>query len=256
MYLADKLGVSAGYLLSRGDEDFIYNKTRVMKNIRRAYIDKNFELCRDMCLSSFEDPDDEIELLLTDCCIGVADDYMRSGQLHKACSFLDEAVIHSHNTMFDTTTQKRSIGIMFCLLKEISPALDSNETDTDLEDELLHPSLYRNMLCKYITVILDSEKYDVFESDIKKINEDDMRDSDRLFILHLLARRQMRDGDYRAALETLRAVTDSDTVPPRLLLYFACTDTEICSREVGDYKNAYESAQNKIEIMEHMLVDE
>ena len=69
LYLAQKLGVPAGYLLSEGDEEFLYIKTNAMKNIRRAYTDKNFELCRDICLSTFEKLDDELELILTDCCI-------------------------------------------------------------------------------------------------------------------------------------------------------------------------------------------
>ena len=63
VYLASKLGVPAGYLLSEGEEEFIYHKTSVMKNIRRAYTDKNFELCRDMCMSEFEKFDDELELI-------------------------------------------------------------------------------------------------------------------------------------------------------------------------------------------------
>ena len=256
MYLADKLGVSAGYLLSKGDEDFVYNKTRVMKNIRRAYTDKNYELCRDICMSSFEEYDDELELILTDCCIGVADECVRYGQLQKACAFLDEAVIHSRKTMFDTTTQKNSIAIMFCLLKDISPALDSNETDTDIGDDMLHPAIYGNILCKYITVILNIDKYDLFESNIERNETASYSEIDKLFILHLQARKQMKMGDYRSALATLRSVTDSETVPPRLLLYFACADIEICSREVGDYKSAYEFSKNKIEILEHMLAED
>lgn len=256
IYLADKLGVSAGYLLSKGDEDFVYNKTRIMKNIRRAYTDKNYELCRDICMSSFEEYDDELELILTDCCIGIADECVRYGRLQKACAFLDEAVIHSRKTMFDTTTQKNSIAIMFCLLKDISPALDSNETDTDIGDDMLHPAIYGNILCKYITVILNIDKYDLFESDIERNESTNYSEIDNLFIFHLQARKQMKMGDYRSALATLRSVTDSDTIPPRLLLYFACADIEICSREVGDYKSAYEFSQNKIEILEHMLAED
>ena len=107
----------------------------------------------------FDGFDDELELILTDCCIGIAEESIRIGQLRKACIFLDEAVIHSRNTMFDTTTQKNSIAIMFGLLKEISPALDSNETDTVISEDLFHPSILGSILCKYITVILDIEHY-------------------------------------------------------------------------------------------------
>ena len=255
VYLAKKLGVPAGYLLSEGDEEFIYNKLSVTKNIRRAYTDKNFELCRDICLSSFDEFDDELELILTDCCIGVAEESMRSGQLHKACRFLDEAILHSQNTMFDTTTQKNSIAIMFGLLKDMSPALDSNEADMAISEDLFHPAIFGNIFCKYITVILDVEHYRLFTDDLSKHPEMALTDDDMLFVLHLKARKQIYDGDYKSALVTLRSVIDAETVPQRLLLYMACADMEICCRETDDYRGAYEFSQNKLEILEHMLAD-
>ena len=179
---------------------------------------------------------------------------MRNGQLHKACSYLDEAVIHADNTMFDTTTQKNSIAIMFGLLKEISPALDSNETDTMISDDTYHPSVFGKMFCKYITVILDINKYRLFEDDIGE-DADIPDDNDKLLVLHLKARKQMHDGDFQAAYKTLIEVMDSETVPQRLLLYFACTDMEICCKEIKDFKGAYEYSNNKLETLQKMLSD-
>ena len=256
IYLASKLGVPAGYLLSEGEEEFIYHKTSVMKNIRRAYTDRRYELCRDMCLTEFDEFDDELELILTDCCLGVAEEAMRSGLLRKACTYLDEAVRHSRRTMFDTTSQGNSVAVMFGLLKDISPALDSDETDTDVYDGRFHPAVFGNVFCKYITVILDSEKYDLFFEDLQKNGDDDLTESDKLFVLHLKARKQMQEGNFKAAISTLKDVTDSETVPERLLLYLSCADMEICCREVDNYKDAYEASRNKIDILEHMLVED
>ena len=254
-YLARRLGVPAGYLLSEGEEEFIYNKTSVMKNIRRAYTDGNFELCRDICLSSFDEFDDELELILTDCCFGVAEECMKEGLLHKARDFLDEAIIHSERTMFNTVTQRNGIAVMFELLKEISPALDSNETDTIIIEDLFHPAIFDSILCKYITVILNEEKYDAFIDDISKIRSNDLSKEDQLFVLHLKARSLIRINDHQVALKLLHQVIDSEEVPPRLLLYLACSDMEICFREMNNYKGAYEFSQNKIEILEHMLAE-
>ena len=58
-HLAKKLGVPAGYLLSEGVDEFIYKKTRVMQDIKRAYADKNYLLCKEICISSFDEFDDE-----------------------------------------------------------------------------------------------------------------------------------------------------------------------------------------------------
>ena len=256
VYLASKLGVPAGYLLSEGEEEFIYHKSSVMKNIRRAYTDKNFELCRDMCITEFDEFDDELELIYTDCCIGVAEENIRNGHLRKACAYLDEAVVHSNKTMFDTTTQKNSIAIMFGLLKDISPALDSDETDTVISEDMFHPAIFGNVFCKYITVLLDIDRYELLMDDLGKGKRNDLNDCDKLFILHLNARNQMQAKEFGNAIRTLKSVIDSETVPPRLLLYLACADMEICCKKTDDYKGAYEFSQNKIEILEHMLSDE
>ena len=256
VYLASKLGVPAGYLLSEGEEEFIYHKSAVMKNIRRAYTDKSFELCRDMCLTEFDEFDDELELILTDSCLGVAEEAMLGGQLHKACAFLDESVRHSRKTMFDTTSQRNSVAIMFGLLKNISPALDSDETDAVISDDMFHPAVFGNVFCKYLTVILDSEKYELFIDEIEKNEECKLTERDELFVLHLNARRKMQIEDYRSAIKILLEVIDSEIVPERLLLYLASADMEICCREVSDYKRAYEASQNKLEILEHMLAEE
>lgn len=253
VYLAAKLGVPAGYLLSEGEEEFIYHKTSVMKNIRRAYTDKRFELCRDICLTEFNEYDDELQLILTDCCLGIAEEHIKQGKLRLACQFLDEAVQHAKSTMFDTTTQQNSIKILFGLLKDISPALDSNEIDTATNNEIIHPSVFGNVFCKYVSVILNIGAYEFFNI---AIDDATLSDRDKLLILHLRARWLMSNEKFESSLNVLRSVVDSEAVPDRLLLYLACSDMEICCRETDDYKGAYEASLNKLDLLEHMLAEE
>lgn len=253
-YLAGKLGVPAGYLLSEGDEEFVYNKIRVMKNIKKAYVDKSFGLCREMCLSSFDELDDELELIMTDCCIGEAEELIREGKLRHACSHLDEALCHSSQTVYSTVTQVNRIYVMFHLIKSISPALDSDVIDTDVSWNMLHPSLFGDIFCKYITFTFGSaEQADAVES--MYINDDVLTEQDRLFIAHIKARFYMAAGEYKKASTVLRSIIDGNTVPQRLLLYFCCGDMEKCCKEMEDYKAAYEFSNNKMEILEHMLMD-
>lgn len=256
VYLASKLGVPAGYLLSEGEEEFIYHKTAVMKNVRRAYTDRNFELCRDMCLSEFHELDDELELILTDCCIGVAEEAMRAGHLYRARAFLDESVSHSRKTMYDTTVQLNNIQIMFEMLKDISPALDSDEIDIVEREGSLHSSVFGNVFCKYLSVALDINKYEYFESDLKEIKDEALSDAEKLLVLHLRARKLIANENYESALDVLRSVADSEAIIDRFLLYQVSADLEICCRETGDYKGAYEFSLNKLELLEHMLAEE
>lgn len=255
IYLASKLGVPAGYLLSEGDEEFLYHKTNAIKNIKRAYIDKNFELCRDMCITSFDEYDDELELILADSCLEIAKEDLRRGHLHRASLYLDEAIRHAKKTMFDCTLQKNGICLMFEMLKNISPSLDSDEADVDVIEGLLYPIVHKSLFCKYLTVILDVNKYELFDQEISGLDIEKLPERDKTLVLHLKARKYIANEDFAKALTTLKAVMDSEIGSQRLVLYFACSDMEICCRETDDYKGAYESAQNKIEILEHMLLE-
>ncbi len=253
-HLAKKLGVPAGYLLSEGEEEFIYNKTRVMRNIKKAYLDKNYEWCREMCESSFDEYDDEIELILTDCCMGEAESLIRNGKLYQAREMLDEALYHAQKTIYSTAIQQDRRNIMFYLLKSISPTLDSNESDTDISKDFLNPELFGDVFCKYITILLNPGQDRRSDNDkFEKINY--TSDYDKLFISHIQAREKISMGEYRKAANILRSIMDGDTAPERLLLFICCEDMEKCCKEMEDYKGAYEFSNNKLEILEHMLAE-
>ena len=81
-------------------------------------------------------------------------------------------------------------------------------------------------------------------------------DYDVLLVSHLKVKKLMSEGKFADARRLLLQITDGEITPPRLLLYLACCDMEICCREENDYKGAYEFAGNRLEILEHMLMDE
>ena len=254
LYLAERLGVPAGYLLSEGDEEFTYNKTSAMKNIKKAYIDKRYELCRDICLEAFDSFDDELELIMVDSCLGIAEECMRNGYLHDACNYLDEALRHAEKTVYNTVTQKNSISVLFSLLKVLSPSLDSYEIDTDSDLRLINPTMFDGVFCKYVSVLLNMNKYEIFASEYDD-NVDALDECDRPYVYHLGARKCILKKDFKGALKLLDKVMNSKIGAQKLLLYFACSDMEICCRETDNYKGAYEFSQNKIEILEHMLAE-
>ena len=255
LYLADRLGVPAGYLLSEGDEEFTYRKTGAMKNIKKAYADGRYELCRDLCLESFDEFDDELELILTDSALGIAEERMRNGMLREACEYLDEALRHSENTVYSTVTQRNCISILFALLKDISPSLDSYEIETDIDIMQVTPTMYDGVFCKYVSVLLNMNKYELFSSEYTDEVVGTLPLSDIPYVYHLGARKCMLKKDFKGGLTLLENVMNSKIGSQKLLLYFACADMEICCRETDDYKGAYEFAQNKMEILEHMLTD-
>jgi len=251
--ISKRLGVPAGYLLSEGDEEFVYIKSRVMRDIRKLYRDANYELCRNVCVSSFDIFDDELELILTDCCIGLAEEHIKNGQLYSARQLLDDALTHLGNTIYSTVTQKNKIYIMFHLLKSISPTLDSDEIDTEIGADILNPSLFGDAFCKYIAITFSGKSNT--DTSTLLYNSDDLSEQDKLFVAHIKARSCICSGEYRKAAAILKSIMDGETVPSKLLLFICCGDMEKCCKEMEDYRGAYEFSNNKMEILEHMLAE-
>ena len=219
---------------------------------QRAYVDGQYEICRDMCLG-FETLDDELELILTDCCLGLAIEYALQGKLHRACRLLDEAWTHSEATAYNTNLQKNRIKICFAFLCELSPTLDSYEVDTYDLDRISDPNYYVNAFDKYAILIFNIDGgYHIDEP----LSGEDFSEVDKLLIDHLYARSLISCKEFDKAKRILISIIDGPVTPPRLLLYLTCCDMEICCREINDYKGAYEFANNKLEILEHMLAEE
>ena len=151
--------------------------------------------------------------------------------------------------------QRNSVKVLFGLLKEISPSLDSYEIDTDFDVSAVGPQMLDSVFCKYVSVFLDHMKYELFLSELTDESIENLAEQDKPYVYHLQAQRCMLKKDFKGALKLLDKVMNSMIGSQKLLLYYACADMEICCRETDDYKGAYEFAQNKREILEHMLAE-
>ena len=54
-YIASRLNISPGYLLSEGTDEQVFLKYREIINIKRAYMAEDYRICRDMCLHTESD---------------------------------------------------------------------------------------------------------------------------------------------------------------------------------------------------------
>ena len=245
IYLARRLGVSAGFLLADESDNFIYKKTATMKNIKKAFMDKNFEICRDLCLSELDQTDDEIELILASCSINLAVEYVCDGKLRRACEEIDRAILHSESTIYDTVSVKNRAHVLLNFLRGISPTLDCVEIYEDISNRKYTVSAFEDYLCKYILALasLDSGCFDESNPD------------EKLYKMHIEAKKQMLEKNYATALEILKGIINSEEVFSKILLYLASADLEICCRETEDFRGAYEHSQNKISLLEYMLSD-
>lgn len=243
IYLAGRLGVSPGFLLADENDDFIYRKTAIMKNIKKAFTDKSFEICRDLCLSELEVTDDEIELILAYCSVNLAIENICNGKLRSACEEIDRAIIHAKATIYDTVSVRNTAYVLLNFMKSISPTLDSTELYGDNSNRRYTVFAFDEPFCKYI-ISLDNLTSDCLSADLPE---------EKLYKMHIEAKKKLSGGNFSEALEILKKLIDSDEVPSKMLLYLASADLEICCRETEDFRGAYEHSQNKISLLEYML---
>ena len=71
--------------------------------------------------------------------------------------------------------------------------------------------------------------------------------------LHLDAIDRMKQGDYQEAYDCLHRILITEEPIPEPVMYFVFCDLEICSKEIGDFKKAYEYSIDKIELLQKML---
>ena len=86
-YIAGRLNVSPGYLLAEEGDERLYVKYSEINNIKKAFMTEDFKICRDMCLNSKSENDDEIQMILSECNLAIAIEEFNSGNLRGLCLF-------------------------------------------------------------------------------------------------------------------------------------------------------------------------
>lgn len=242
-YLANKLGVPMGYLLSDGSDEQIYVKYSEIRDIKTSYLSGNHRICRDMCLSSGDggENDDEIGLILAECTLGIAVEEFCGGHLREACEYFDLAIEACTKTVYSTAHVFAISAMYFKYMRSISPTLSSNQIDEN--DVPIWASL-GDSFCLYAGAFLslcDNQPPIVLPKETSP------------YALHIEAIRHIKDGEYRQAHDKLHDILVSDVSIPEPMLYYIFGDLEICCKQMEDFKGAYEYSINKIGLLQKLL---
>jgi len=218
-----------------------------MGNIKKAYANKDYALCRQMCQNS-EWSDDELMLIFSESTAQVAIEAFSHGNLRYASELFDEAIKYSSQTLYDTSSVLARTKCYFDYMSFISPTLDSNEMLTDI-DELL---LLKDSFCIYAYIFLlgESEGY----RNVPLLDKALIFLGKSSYEIHIRAKLLIEEGKYREGYEALHSLLYSDNGElPEPMLYFVLGDMELCCKEIDDFKGAYDFSKSKIELMQKLL---
>ena len=249
IYIAERLGVSPGFLLAGEEDDQLYFKAQEMKNIKRMYSDKNFRLCREMCQNS-EWNDDELWLILAECSLRVGAEEFCMGNLRQAAEYFDEAIEYCNKTVYNTDVIVAEATVYFEYMEMISPTLSSNVSEDYGARSLI---ITGDEFCTYSGIFCEAE-----QSNFESVSYFDYRMSmlgeDSAYALHINSRLMLENGNYSRAYELLhRLLFDNKFDIPQPMLYFIFCDIEFCCKEMGDFKGAYEYSGSKMSLLQKLL---
>lgn len=248
-YIASRLNVSPGFLLAEEDDEILYFKSAEISNIKKAYANKNYSLCREMCINS-EWSDDELMLILAESTLYVAIESFARGNLHRASELLDEVLECCSKTIYNTDTVASLAQGYFNYMGHISPTLDISSVDISQASKL--PFLNDEFFV-YSHLFLAGEavgykKIPYSEEKISLLAEKSS------YKMHLKAKILMEEAKYSEGYSLLYELLFNDSYEiPEPMLYFIFGDLEICCKEINDFKGAYDFSRSKIDLMQKLL---
>ena len=248
-YLAERLGVPAGFLLAEGDDDRVWRKMNRIEGIRRVLHSGDARICLALCRedADMSEADDEIYLIMAQCSLALAREEFDRGRLHDACASLDSAVDYAARTVYDTAAIRQTAALYFRFMHGLSATLYSETlTDADLDDLLMgsEDAFGRYVLAREALEAGEERRVAAY---LKQEREGD------LWQMHFSAHVAMMQGEYARAEQVLRRLLHADAARSEVLLYCVFCDLEICCRELSDFRGAYEYSQDKVALLERML---
>jgi transcriptional regulator with XRE-family HTH domain len=248
-YIAERLNVSPGFLLAEEEDELLYFKSAEISNLKKAYVDKNYELCRQICLNS-EWRDDELVLVLAESTAQVGINEFFHGNLRRAAELFDEAIEYCAKTVYNTDSVLALARCYFEYMSFISPTLDSNLSDGS--DEARLPIL-KDRFVVYAETFLQGEANGY--SDLPFLDERlSAVGEESSFAMHIKAKLLIERGEYGESCVILKSLLLGDGYEmPEPMIYFILCDLEVCCKETEDFKGAYGFSKNKIELMQKLL---
>ena len=248
-YIASRLNVSAGFLLAEEEDEILYFKSVEISNIKKAYANKDYALCRQMCLNS-EWRDDELFLILAECTLRVGIEVFSHGNLHKAAEIFDEAKEYCASTIYNTDVIKARVQSYFSYMNYISPMLDTDFSDDGEDAKMLYMcdefSVYSDLF-----LIGETQGYKNIPYVDDKLS---LIRKGSSYEMHIRAKLLMEENEYEKGHEILHELLFGDDYEiPEPMLYFVFGDLEICCKEINDFKGAYDFSKSKIDLMQKLL---
>lgn len=239
LYLAERLGVPAGYLLSeKSENEGYYKKYSNYKNILASFKRGEWGICRDLCADCLSEmSDNELVYMFAYSSMQFGIENFTKGNLRLAVNAFEDAVEYASKTVFETSSMFSCMRSYRNIMVSISLTLDFELPEGKGDYECVSD------ICKFERLLFDGGTE----------HADEWKNPGYSYALN--AKRMTEAGNYKSAMALCMHVYGDETLP-KPIIYLILEDYEKCCRETEDYKDAYEISKNRTDLFEKMLSGE
>lgn len=219
-YIAAKLGTDIGTLLSEGDNAEVYNRIKLVQQLKKKYSSGAYEECISMCTQKFNDCD-EVTLILADCYCRMAYENYRKGRLKSAADDMENARKYAALTVYPSEYIRQRVDVLEDAVSLVLPKLKTKKRTKDA-------------LTAYTEFFISKNA------------------AKSPYISFIEAKRLTGEGEYKMAEELMTSMLKKADELDYPLLYLIYRELEVCNRETDDYENAYKHLKLSRRMAEEM----
>ncbi len=230
VFIANKLDIPTGYLLSDEYDAQLYVFNDKMQQIRVLFGEKKYKDCISR-ISSLSTENDEVNYILAYSYFYVGMDYFFGGSMQSAAKYFDLATEHSNKTVYDTTRIATATLLYRAVSENTSlPLLNFNKEE-------------------YLSLVLGATDFEFF----KYLTQDtEYGYQNERYSEHMHAKRLIKDRKYEEAAKILSAIEENrrSHQPNAYLMLLVYTDLETCYKNLLDFEKAYKYSSKRISLIE------
>ena len=248
LHIAKKLNVPAGLLISEEEESFTLEKFSLMDDVHQAYKNGSYAICVDLC-KRLDENDDEVALVLSRSYLMLGKEAFFEGDLRDMCTYLDNCLVYAQRSVYSAPSIFAEVSCYFRQIQPISSTLRSELLDEDRtwDDDL---SAIHDEFCRYTYFSSVLQNDSTLQHTFFDLAD---RFKTEFYEAHIKALKLIRDKKFTEALEILKELIFGKEIFPKPILYSILRQAELCSRNVEDYKSAYEFANSAITVLDSLL---
>ncbi len=238
MYLSEKLNMPTEYFLSSDNQSSaLYKKVECIAEIRALFNCGDYKSCVDACIRC-ETEDSEIYLLKAESELKLAFESMMVCSLSTAEKQLDNCEKSAEKCLYNSERITATAKFYRHLIQSVKENRYPDFSAFSEKNVILAESEF--IIFVYLIVSMHPD-FSLKESEIRAVGSP-------IYKNYLSAMVHISKNDFISAKDLLIKVLNMN--PGFFTLYFTTQNLELCYKEMYDYKNAYEYAKMRLDLLD------